>query len=362
MFFTSFPIIRRKWFNVFYFTHLLGIVAVVIICLHASTMFYCTIPGLSMWLLDWSMRVYELKEKMGSRLTALGNGWYTLTMPLPRKRLSGCACHSPLSHFYIHHSTTSVLEIHPLTTITHLASKKSSVGDSDSIDIQFLFRQSQTQAMLPPSKKSSQWTNKLGALVDEEKADLSRQTTNTIEDATQDFSITTTMRMEGPYFTPANPELYKTVVCLVAGTGLSGALAFAAAFQAQHTRADEQRKLSYPGITLAEEVLDAAPACTISGNHKSIWTRCVVIWTVREKDYTDIPFIKELACDGLEIQIHKTGGGLPRLDMNQALPEILGEEGGSSWCYISGPGGFISAAEQACGKVKGLTWFAARWD
>ena len=76
MFLTSFPAVRRRYFNVFYFTHLAGIVAVVVICLHASTMFYCTIPGLSMWLLDWTMRVFELREKLDSRLKALGNGWY----------------------------------------------------------------------------------------------------------------------------------------------------------------------------------------------------------------------------------------------------------------------------------------------
>lgn len=76
MFFTSFPVVRRKHFNLFYFTHLLGIVAIAIICLHASTMFYCTIPGLSMWLLDWGMRIFELNEKLDSRLISLGNGWY----------------------------------------------------------------------------------------------------------------------------------------------------------------------------------------------------------------------------------------------------------------------------------------------
>jgi hypothetical protein len=76
MFLTSFPIIRRKYFNLFYFTHLFGIVAVIVICLHASTVFYCTIPGLSMWLLDWSMRFFELRKKLDSRLKSLGNGWY----------------------------------------------------------------------------------------------------------------------------------------------------------------------------------------------------------------------------------------------------------------------------------------------
>jgi Ferric reductase like transmembrane component len=76
IFFTTFSTVRKKHFNLFYFTHLLGIAAVVVICLHASTMFYCTIPGLSMWLLDWGMRVFELRKKMDSRLEALGNGWY----------------------------------------------------------------------------------------------------------------------------------------------------------------------------------------------------------------------------------------------------------------------------------------------
>ena len=76
MFLASFPIVRRKHFNLFYFTHLLGIVAVVVVCLHASTMLYCTLPGLLMWLLDWTMRFFELGEKLDGRLTVLGKGWY----------------------------------------------------------------------------------------------------------------------------------------------------------------------------------------------------------------------------------------------------------------------------------------------
>ena len=76
MFCTSFPAIRVRYFNLFYFTHLLGIVAVVVICLHASTMLYCTLPGLSMWILDWSMRLFELQEKMDSQVRGLGNGWF----------------------------------------------------------------------------------------------------------------------------------------------------------------------------------------------------------------------------------------------------------------------------------------------
>ena len=76
MFLTSFPVVRRKHYNIFYFTHLTGILGVVAICLHASTMFYCTAPGLSLWLLDWAMRAFELRQKVDGRLTSLGRGWY----------------------------------------------------------------------------------------------------------------------------------------------------------------------------------------------------------------------------------------------------------------------------------------------
>lgn len=76
IFITTFPFIRRKHFNVFYFTHLLSIVAVIVICLHASTLFYCTAPGLAMWVLDWGMRIYELNGKMDSKLEAIGRGWF----------------------------------------------------------------------------------------------------------------------------------------------------------------------------------------------------------------------------------------------------------------------------------------------
>lgn len=76
MFFTSLPVVRRTNFNVFYFTHLLGIVALVMICLHASTMFYCALPGLLMWILDWAMRLYELRQKLDCDLRPLGNDWF----------------------------------------------------------------------------------------------------------------------------------------------------------------------------------------------------------------------------------------------------------------------------------------------
>ena len=73
---TTIPEIRRKHFNFFYFTHLLVIPGVVVACLHASTIFYCVAPGLFMWVLDWGMRLYELRQKLDGKVTCIGNGWY----------------------------------------------------------------------------------------------------------------------------------------------------------------------------------------------------------------------------------------------------------------------------------------------
>lgn len=73
---TTIPWIRQRHFNFFYFTHLSAIVAVVVICLHASTMFYCTAPGLAMWVLDWAMRFYELRRELPGGVQDLSRGWY----------------------------------------------------------------------------------------------------------------------------------------------------------------------------------------------------------------------------------------------------------------------------------------------
>ena len=73
---TTLPKIRAKNFNLFYFTHLLSILMVIIICLHASTMFYCTAPGLAMWVLDWGMRLHELRRTLNGTISTLGRGWY----------------------------------------------------------------------------------------------------------------------------------------------------------------------------------------------------------------------------------------------------------------------------------------------
>ena len=306
VFFTTFPVIRRKHFNVFYFTHLLMIVAVVVICLHASTMFYCTAPGLALWVLDWAMRIHELSGKMDSTLVAIGKGWFCLTVPLPQKRLRGCACNSPLAHFHIHHTQSSTRELHPFTTITHLASKKLSSSDSDkNVMIQFLFRKSKASRSLvsttekkPEKRSKREWTNKLADLVDEATIDLSPPSETSegadLQRVRQSAQYQISLRLEGPYFTPANPASYETVICLVAGTGVTGAIAIASAFR-HHTMTEafdfELTKFGQERIHCIplERNFSISTSLAPSGA-AGIWKRCVVVWSVREADYIDLPF------------------------------------------------------------------------
>ncbi|KAI9881083.1 MAG: hypothetical protein M1830_008241 [Pleopsidium flavum] len=393
IFVTTLPPVRSKHFNIFYFTHLLTIVAVVIICLHASTMFYCTSPGLAMWLLDWGMRLYELRQSLYGNITTFGNGWYCLSLPLPRRRLDGCACTSPLAHFYIHHSDTSIRELHPFTTITHLASQNAiTPKNEDDFNIQFLFRKRGRSTDPVPARKdgfltafglfskkqqpTAQWTNRLAGLVDEletssdsavvsgfgprqqsEAASWSKP--SSLATLKQDHPhpvVDVPLRLEGPYFTPVDPARYNTVICFVAGTGVSGAIAIAGAFtELERERAAELKNSNEIGV-------GNVPGSFV-GSPLRAWERCVVIWSVRAEDYVDLPFLKVNPASNLEVRIHLTGGDRPRLDIEQTLGSICGESTKSSvWVYLSGPNRFIEAGEKACKAAPGVDWYGARWD
>lgn len=252
-----------------------------------------------------------------------------MTVPLPRRRLDGCACTSPLAHFYIYHSGSSIRELHPFTTTTHLASQNTITHPAnDDISIQFLFRKRGKQSPSPstvPStikpgfasaflatlsnlrkqKRSSQWTEKLAEIAFQDA--VAQDSALTIADASSQnmppvpFKIVPiSLRLEGPYFTIADPARYKTVVCIVAGTGISGALAIGGAFK--------ELERQSAAFTETAETTGNRPRCTMgadveisqvntragsvvsSGNGKDhIWTRCIVIWSVREDQYIAMP-------------------------------------------------------------------------
>ncbi|KAL9125205.1 MAG: hypothetical protein Q9217_005553 [Psora testacea] len=373
LFMTTLPRVRTRDFNLFYFTHLLSILMVAIVCLHASTMFYCTAPGLAMWVLDWGMRFHELRRTLDGTLSTLGNGWYwsSVTIPLPRARLTGCSCRSPLAHFYIHHARSSIRELHPFTTITHLASKNDATPPSDEdIAIQFLFRKQgkpmsthELEEAVAPKPfyrrmirgkkeraKSVQWTAKLASLVDEKSPGLQHAPLKGgISDLMAgcpptDHGIGVSLRLEGPYFSPADPHRYDTVICMVAGTGISGALAIAAAFSHAIRREQDAR-------------IDERPAVSRR------WRRCIIVWSVKASSDIDLMPLDPIS-EGLELRKFLTGNGRRRLDLEQELADLV-EGRDRTWIYISGPNAFIIAVKDACKHVKkkaDVDFYAANWD
>lgn len=300
-----------------------------------------------------------------------------MTLPLPRSRLTGCSCRSPLAHFYLHHANSSIRELHPFTTITHLASRNNATHPlDDDFPIQFLFRKqgkplpesdiAQVVTPLPIYRRllrgkknrvrSAQWTAKLAGLADH-KAKPVEKDGNTgslmgerLRDgslANDQHSIPVSLRLEGPYFSPADPHRYDTVVCVVAGTGISGALAIASAFNhvASH---------------------DTPSPAESEAQTRRKWKRCIIIWSVKADDDIVLPFLEPMA-HGLELRKFLTGGGRQRVDLPTELGDVLEDhERDRCWVYISGPDPFISGAKEACRNVKergrDLDVYAASWS
>ncbi|KAL9595107.1 MAG: hypothetical protein Q9219_006650 [cf. Caloplaca sp. 3 TL-2023] len=360
---TTLPQVRRKNFNLFYFTHLSSIVMVIIICLHASTMFYCTAPGLAMWCLDWSMRLHELRKRLRGQISFLGNGWYCITVPIPRSRLAGCSCRSPLAHFFIHHGDSSKREVHPFTTITHLAASDATTSPArPEIVVQFLFRRVGAGVMHQEptghqitlfnllsgrSKKPAafgEWTDKLASSLDHALQEQD-QTGLGSQELGLPASVDLDLRLEGPYFSPADPSRYHTVVCLVAGTGISGAIAIACAYDALHG--------SHRSIN---------PEHPRSPSSKAVWQRCIINWSVRETDYVALPYLDR--SQDVEVQTCFTGQGKPRLDVQQFMSDIQETTPPNSgiWTYISGPKGFIENAKTICKALPNVDVHAASWE
>jgi hypothetical protein len=171
------------------------------------------------------------------------------------------------------------------------------------------------------------------------------------------------VRLEGPYFTAAKPSEYETIICLVAGTGVTGAIALASAFHAQKRASRTSLVPSeYSAGEYGSEVA-LLPKTMTQDKHitftKSRWSRCVLVWTVRDSEYVELPGISELKCDGLDIQIYRTGGGAPRPDLDNIVRETCGGRGRDCWAYICGPEAYVETAERACKQIEGLTWNTA---
>ena len=250
-----------------------------------------------------------------------------------------------------------------------------SAAEDQNIMIQFLFRKSKVSPSITSSAKHpreektvKEWTNKLASLVEEEPLGAVNPQTEKIDDPENQpnrlsmLPFQTSLRLEGPYFTPANPEIYNTVICIVAGTGVSGAIAIAAAFSAQSSNTPSNKATSLAESTAGSTGSAGDPRGGYSGtlSKARTWRRCIIIWSVRRSDHIDLPFFKETP--GLEVRSHLTGLGHDRLDAGKTISEICSSaQGDTTWVYISGPNPFIEAGEKACRRLD-LPYFGARWS
>lgn len=104
---TALPIIRRNIYNAFYYIHItFALLVLVLSSLHSSTNFYFILPGLLLWVYDWSRRVqHGLYYKQTIEVESAGNDWYTAS---PHKQ------HLQIVWSIRHAKTADIAEIHTL--------------------------------------------------------------------------------------------------------------------------------------------------------------------------------------------------------------------------------------------------------
>lgn len=206
-------------------------------------------------------------------------------------------------------------ELHPFTTISPLGYGSNVFPKSqEDLRIQFLFRgRGETDSVpeLPArnirrntwlsffqiaTKPTLQWTDKLANLTDKGDPLSEPGGKNSINQPWSDSfveladqnqlptypsqAVDVPLRLEGPYFSMADPSRYKTIICFVAGTGVSGAIAIARTFF------EQKRQQTEAHMSGREWSTQRGPA------KESIWEKCVIIWSVRAENYIDLPFIE----------------------------------------------------------------------
>ncbi|KAL8859967.1 MAG: hypothetical protein Q9178_003516 [Gyalolechia marmorata] len=247
---------------------------------------------------------------------------------------------------------------------THLSTTKDATtpAGNDEIVIQFLFRKvaavdsyqdkvarrtwlsTMYSRFRQEPAKSAQWTEKIASSLDR-KHDQQNHDHLERKEQVSHTSVDLALRLEGPYFSPADPSRYHTVVCLVAGTGISGAIAIAGAFRALHTSQSP-----------------AESGYSNSDSSEPVWRRCIIVWSVRERDYIDLPPLALNA--NVELQICLTGPGKPRQDLKTTMSGITQSmpPNARTWAYISGPRGYIESAKRVCKALSDVEYYAASWE
>jgi ferric-chelate reductase len=321
---TSLPPVRRRSYNTFYYTHISCNIGILICAsVHASTDFYFILPGLILWVADlvWrQIRGYGgLSKTVIGKLERAEEGWFRITLPASAKSPTGCDPEAgaivsthPIQSYYFIFPSISKIQNHAFTA--------ANVGSPDMGPV-FLFQRATGKKQ---AKLDKEWTWKLGSIVD-----------NTNK------GIDVEVRVEGPYV-PTVPELWSAnhVVCIVGGTGLTGAYSLALWW------ATNRSQKSNSSFSLVWTIRHAE-------------TAFLQEWAELEKLVTEISNIS------LMLQVTSEQG---RLNAGQVLSSLLNgrrslvisqnilnedkqspmESNQRAWVYISGPEGLLTTVESAC--------------
>ncbi|KAH8783063.1 hypothetical protein F5883DRAFT_599431 [Diaporthe sp. PMI_573] len=343
---TLLPALRRKSYNIFYYVHVICSFWVFFaLSVHASTDFYFLLPGLVLWIVDWGWRLFRgasggLGKKVVGTLENAGEGWYRISLPASSKTIgeSGSAEKEAAITHPVQSYSLVFLEISKIQCHAFTAAK---VGTGAEGPV-FLFQRSQGKV---PKKLGKEWTWKVGAVVPEFKS------RREIE-----------VRVEGPYYpSDVGFEVASKVICIVGGTGLTGAYSLALWWLKNRSQ-DAQAEFQ-------------------------------LVWTVRYNNTTDIREWRELedmvaSVPNMTIRVH-VSSEFGRIDTEGQLRDILStgsrdttvpDKHHKAWVYISGPKSLLSSTEVAClatrrkvrtasrqqdsqsWLVADLEWYSAKWE
>lgn len=331
---TALPVLRRRAYNTFYYAHVICSTLIFIAAsIHASTDFYFLLPGLLLWIYDWVWRFFcgdtGIRKQVRGRLEDAGHGWYRLTLPSSAKpsprdesavasvEESKHASH-PLQSYYLNIPSISKIENHAFTA--------AKIGSSTSGPV-FLFQRTQGMARRNQKKLDREWTWKAGAIT---------ATVGAEEDDEVDDQNRIEVRVEGPY-SPLEADFQSAnhIVCIVGGTGLTGAYSLAL-WWLEHRQRDPR-------------------------------ARFTLIWTVRHRDTAQLLEWQELeerartigTCVELNLHVSSEQG---RMVAMEALRSAFGrsDEKASiceekAWIYVSGPAGLLDDTEDACVALQSET-------
>lgn len=328
---SSLPTLRKKTYNTFYYLHIIFSSLVFIGAgIHSATNFYFLLPGLLLWILDWGWRLFGgdagLTQKVDGLLEDAGYGWFRITLPSTVRKLP-----SPLSgsmdgetpdekQMVAHPLQTYYLNIPSVSKLQNHAFAAAAIGSTNSGPV-FLFQRTSVEGKSERKRKKmmkKEWTWKVGKkAADGEGDELSK---------IRGLRV----RAEGPYFPPDREfEAVDRIVCIVGGTGITGALSLAEWF-------------------LSHRIQDEKASLTIVWTIRNASTALLSEWQTLLAHSAD-------ASGKLRLRSH-ISSEYGRLNVEETVrSELAGstvDESSSAWVYISGPAGLLVAAEDVCCDVE----------